>query len=102
MGWIALIIHVQRSPTKRNRPVVHNCAQLRRHFLSNKTRECGRLLAIEIGLKTVPDGFVQENARPARGQNYLRWPSRGIDSTQLKNRLTSALPSKALRIQVVS
>ena len=100
MRRISFVIHVERSTAERNGAVVNNGAKLRSHLLSNETGKCRRLLTIEVGLQTVTDGFVQENARPSRPEYDFHRTSRSINSTKLQDRLTRTLTSDGARIEI--
>src|SRR5262249_231875 len=49
---------------------------------------------------TMPNGFVKENARPARPEDHFHWPSRRIDGYKLKNCLTRAFARNRLRVEI--
>src|SRR5262249_26112244 len=102
MGRITLIIHVQRPAAKRYRSVIHNCAQFRSDFLSYQTGESRRFLPIEISLQTMADGFVKENARPARPEHHFHRSSRRIDGSQLENCLSRAFARNRFRVEIPS
>src|SRR4029078_11072926 len=61
---MAFIVEIERSAALAQRAVVDDGDTRRGAALSDASAERARALAIEITLESVPDGFVQQDARP--------------------------------------
>ena len=58
--------------------------------------EGGSALAIEVGFQAVADGFVQQDARPARPEHHGHFARRRLDGIQLDDRLAAGFLGERL------
>ena len=81
VSGIALVVHIQRSAAEWNRSIIDHGAKLRSHFMADQAGKCRRLLSIEVGLETVTNRLVQEDAWPARTQHHFHRAGRCINGS---------------------
>src|SRR5439155_15572957 len=70
-GGRSLIIDAERAAPVGEGAVIDDGDALGGDPLAHQAREGARLLAVEIALKPMADGLVQQNARPARAQDHI-------------------------------
>jgi hypothetical protein len=55
----SFVVYVERPAPAGNPAVVHDCDLRARDGLADQPRKCRRLLAVEVSLESVPDGFAE-------------------------------------------
>ncbi len=79
-GLVALVVVIQRAAFTRNGRLVDDRDKRFRNFLADHVGVDARALAVEVGLHTVADCLVQQDAACARCQDNWhltrRWPTR--------------------------
>src|SRR3989442_266157 len=94
-GRRAFVVDVEGAPAVRDRPVVDHRYQLGSDLLPHAPGESRSALAVEVALETVPDGLVQENARPARAEHDRHRAGRRVDRAELEHGLARRLRSES-------
>src|SRR5262245_37725718 len=102
MGGIALVVHVQRTPARRDRSVVHDGADVGSDTLADKSGKSGGLLAIKVCFQAMPDRLVKENARPTWPQHNLHRTCWRVAGVELKDRLSRRFPCESSWIKVAA
>src|SRR5208337_4234687 len=94
---LALIVHIQRTTPGGDGSVIDHGAKLGSHALSDAAAEGGNPFAVEIRLEPVPDGLVQQDARPAWSQHHFHFTGRRLAGRELNDGLPRRLAAKILR-----
>ena len=75
-GFVAFVVDIERTATVGYIALVNDGNAFGGHPLSDFSGKRAGLLAVEIAFQAVPDGFVQQYARPAAAQNDFHQPCR--------------------------
>ena len=84
---IAFVIDVQRAAPVGDGTIVNDGDTLRCDTFTNAPGKEARAFAVEIAFQPMPDGFVQQDARPARTQHDRHRPRRRGFRIQIDQRL---------------
>ena len=82
----ALVVHVEGTAAILEGAIVHHGAEFDATFSPDASGKCRRALTVEIALKTVADGLVQQDTRPAGAQHHSHGARRGRHSVQVHQR----------------
>src|SRR6185295_12173692 len=66
------------------------------HLLADSAAECRKSLAVKVSFKSVSNGFVQQDARPAGTQHHRHFASRRFAGTQLDDGLPRSFACEML------
>ncbi len=88
LGRGAFIINRKRPAAIMDRAVINNRDTRRCNPLTQQTGKGRCALAVEIALKPVADGFMQQNAGPARTKHHGHLARRGGNRFKVQRRLT--------------
>ncbi len=102
---MALIVHVQRAASIRQRAVVEHGHTLGRDTLADQAAEGTRSLAVEVALQAVSDRFVEQHARPSRAEHHahlagLRGPRRQVGQRRIHRVADIALQQRVVEVAV--
>ena len=87
----AFIINIQRTATATEGAVINDRTQRRSHLLPDHAGKGRGPLAIEVTFKTVADGLVQQDTRPAGTQHHRHGTRRRIDRIEVNQCLAHRL-----------
>ena len=93
----SLVIHIQRATPRGDGAVVDDSDLRAGDLLSDQPRKGRGLFAVEVGLKAMPYGLVEQDSRPARAQNHLHLTGRRRHGAQLQNGSARGLCSQVFR-----
>ena len=76
LAGVALVVDVERTTAIGDRAVVQHRHALGRHALADAARKRARALAVEVAFQAVANGFVQQDAGPARAEHDRHFAGR--------------------------
>ena len=97
VGGVAFVVDVERAAAAGQGAVVDYRALVAGHAAAEQAGKSGGLFAVEVGLKPVADGFVQQDAGPARTQHNFHFAGRALARIQLNDGLPRRFPGEVLR-----
>ena len=83
-----------------NGAIIHYGAQLRGHQFAHMAAEYRRPATVKVTFQAVTDGFMQQDARPARAQHNRQHPGRRRDGGQVDQRHTHGFSRPNIRANV--
>src|SRR4029434_4795632 len=90
-------IDIKRAPSAMDCSIIHDGAQLGRHFLADPSRECRESFPVKVCFQTMSHRFMKKNARPPRAQNNRHWTGGRLAGSEQNDSLASRLARKERR-----
>src|ERR1019366_4149407 len=85
LGGVAFVVQIDRSAAVGHAAVVDDSDLLAGNLLADEAGEGGGLLAVEVGFEAMADGFVQQDAGPARAEDDGHLAGGGGDGRELED-----------------
>ena len=94
---VALVIHIDAPAARRQQAIVHDGAERRGHPVAHPVAVVRGLLPVEVGLESVADRLVQQNARVAVAEHHRHRTGRRLLRIEHRHRNAGCLGAKVLR-----